>query len=59
MVDTTARYRITRLVHVDTTSDAGAAIAREKQLKSWGREKKLRLISAANPAWDDLFPEWR
>jgi putative endonuclease len=30
------------------------AIAREKQIKRWRREKKLRLINAANPAWTDL-----
>ena len=49
-----ARYRCVRLVHVETTPDAKAAIAREKQLKSWRREKKLALIQATNPAWDDL-----
>ena len=31
-----------------------AAIAREKQLKSWRRDKKITLIEAVNPAWDDL-----
>ncbi len=50
----TRRYRIFRLVHVETTSDVHAAIAREKQLKGWGREKKLALIRQHNPVWDDL-----
>jgi putative endonuclease len=55
-VHTTAKYRIVRLVYVETTGDVRAAIAREKQLKGWLRKKKLALISAANPAWDDLSP---
>jgi putative endonuclease len=57
-VHTTARYRIVRLVYVETTDDVRAAIAREKQLKGWVRRKKLALISAANPTWDDLAPGW-
>ncbi len=57
-VKTTARYRITRLVCVETSGDVRAAIAREKQIKTWRREKKLRLISAANPAWDDIVLDW-
>jgi putative endonuclease len=56
-VHTSARYRIVRLVYVETTDDVQAAIAREKQLKGWLRRKKLALISAANPGWDDLVPE--
>jgi hypothetical protein len=32
-----------------------AAIAREKQLKKWNRQWKIRLIEAANPEWLDLF----
>lgn len=50
----TARYRICRLVHVETTDDVHAAIARERQLKAFRREKKIRLIESANPTWEDL-----
>ena len=50
----TARYHCARLVLVETTPDARSAIAREKQLKNWRREKKLALIEATNPGWDDL-----
>jgi putative endonuclease len=49
-----ARYRCTRLVLVEMAPDAMTAIAREKQLKNWRREKKIALIQATNPAWDDL-----
>ena len=34
------------------------AIAREKQLKGWRREKKNALISTLNPRWDDLAEDW-
>lgn len=50
----TARYRIDRLVYFECFGDVIKAIAREKQLKGWRREKKVALIKAANPAWRDL-----
>jgi len=56
-VQSTARYRINRLVYVETTPDVRAAIAREKQIKGWRRAKKIMLISRANPAWDELVPD--
>jgi putative endonuclease len=57
-VEFTARYRITSLVHVDTTGDVRSAIAREKELKGWRREKKIELIERDNPAWRDLASNW-
>lgn len=50
----TARYRVTRLVYFETTTNVHAAIARERQLKSWRREKRVRLIEASNAGWEDL-----
>jgi len=50
----TARYRITRLVHFEQTGNVQAAIAREKQIKSWCRAKKLALIESGNAGWVDL-----
>jgi putative endonuclease len=37
--------------------DVRAAIAREKQIKGWRREKKVALIETANPTWEDLAAE--
>jgi len=54
----TARYRITRLVYFEVTQNVIAAIAREKQIKSWRRGKKLALIEGFNPGWDDLASDW-
>jgi putative endonuclease len=50
----THRYHINMLVYVESFSDASFAIAREKQIKRWRREKKLRLIARENPDWRDL-----
>jgi putative endonuclease len=33
-------------------------LRREKEIKGWRREKKLKLILAANPDWADLSLEW-
>ena len=58
MAGFTARYHVTRLVYFEETSDVAAAIAREKQVKGWLRKKKVALIEADNPAWDDLAIDW-
>ena len=51
----TARYKLSKLVYFEETSDAYTAIAREKQLKGWNRSRKNKLISSRNPAWADLY----
>ena len=43
---------------VESFPDAMSAIAREKQLKGWRREKKVRLIKSINPRWLDLSDTW-
>ena len=55
MVHHTARYNIKRLIYVESCETAPDAIAREKQLKNWRREKKLVLINRSNPEWRDLL----
>ena len=54
----TARYNVTRLVYVETYDDIGLAIAIEKEIKKWRREKKERLIEGENPRWKDLSEGW-
>jgi putative endonuclease len=48
------QYRVTRLVHVETFDDPESAIVREKQLKKWNRDWKIRLIEEENLEWRDL-----
>ena len=54
----TRQYRIHRLVYFETYRDVKAAIACEKQIKSFTRAKKIALIEARNPTWEDLAAEW-
>jgi putative endonuclease len=54
----TSRYGCTMLVYYEVTEDIRAAIAREKQIKGWTREKKTGLIRELNPEWLDLSLNW-
>src|SRR5215208_2354060 len=54
----TARYNITKLVYVEQTNDAYAAVSRERQIKGWVRRKKRALIERENPTWRDLAEDW-
>ncbi len=48
----TDRYRLYRLVYYEVFTWVQDAIAREKQLKRWRREKKVALIERENPTWE-------
>ncbi|MCB8926314.1 MAG: GIY-YIG nuclease family protein [Ardenticatenaceae bacterium] len=54
----TARYNIDRLVYCESFSDIKDALAREKQIKSWRRSKKIALIEETNPRWKDISLDW-
>jgi putative endonuclease len=54
----TSRYNVTRLVYFEVTGDVRSAITREKEIKSWRREKKIALIQASNLTWKDLSQSW-
>jgi putative endonuclease len=51
----TAQYNVTRLVYWEEFTRVEDAIAREKQMKGWRRSKKVALIEAVNPGWEDLW----
>jgi len=51
----TRKYGVQRLVYFEQFSNIEAAIRREKQLKKWHRQWKIRLIEEANPDWNDLY----
>jgi putative endonuclease len=53
----TKKYGVNRLVYFERFQYVRNAIAREKQIKSWRREKKVALIEEMNPSWKDLAPE--
>jgi putative endonuclease len=54
----TSRYAVNKLVHFELTENPMSAIAREKEIKGWRREKKVRLIEETNPQWVDLSRDW-
>jgi putative endonuclease len=54
----TEKYNVNKLVYFEETTDVNAAIAREKEIKKWRREKKDGLVMNMNPDWKDLSREF-
>ncbi|WP_421730398.1 GIY-YIG nuclease family protein [Brevundimonas sp.] len=54
----TKTYGCDRLVWFERHVWVTEAIQREKRLKKWRRDWKLKLIEDANPGWDDLAADW-
>ena len=54
----TNKYNITRLVYYEETRYVNDALAREKEIKGWRRNKKIQLIESINPKWVDLAEDW-
>jgi len=52
----TKRYGVHRLVWYELHETMDSAIEREKQVKEWKRQWKLKLIEDTNPNWQDLYP---
>jgi putative endonuclease len=53
----TKKYQVHTLVYFEVCEDMMSAITREKQLKKWSRDWKVRLIEKRNPEWRDLYCE--
>jgi putative endonuclease len=51
----TSRYGCKRLVFYERYERIVDAIVREKQIKGGSRAKKIALIEAMNPEWNDLY----
>ena len=54
----TRKYDVNRLVYFEETTSAISAFERERQIKGWSRQKKLRLIESVNAGWLDLAVDW-
>jgi putative endonuclease len=54
----TRRYGVNRLVYFESFRQVENAIRRETEIKGWLRSRKIELIEANNPAWDDLSAGW-
>ena len=53
----TKKYILNRLVYFEIHNDINGAILREKRLKKWNRNWKIRLIEEMNPEWNDLYDD--
>lgn len=51
----TKKYNVHNLVYYESYGDIQAAIIREKQMKKWKRQWKIKLIEKDNPSWKDLY----
>jgi putative endonuclease len=52
----TKKYDVVKHVYYEQYDSVENAIQREKRLKKWNRQWKIRLIEERNPNWDDLYP---
>ena len=50
----TKKYHVHKLVYFEIFDYVELAIVREKQIKGYSREKKIKLIEAMNPEWKEL-----
>ena len=53
-----SKYKCHRLVYFERFENVVDAIAREKEIKGWRREKKNKLVDSMNPTWKDLAANW-
>ena len=51
------QYQLHFLVHYEMHATMLEAITREKQLKKWNRDWKIKLVESVNENWDDLYEQ--
>ncbi len=54
----TEKYSVHQLVYYEILGSPQDAIRREKNIKAWKREWKIRMIEELNPKWKDLSEDW-
>ena len=53
-----SRYNTNKLIYYEISESVESAIAREKQIKAYRRDKKIALINKSNREWKDLSLQW-
>ncbi len=53
----TEKYNVSNLVWYEQTEDINSAIKREKEIKKWNRDWKVKLIEENNFEWKDLYDD--
>jgi putative endonuclease len=56
--DSTQKYKVSTLVYFENFQNVNEAIDREKNLKKWKRDWKIKLIERDNKKWLDLAADW-
>ena len=51
----TKKYKVEQLVYFEETENVSSAISREKQIKKWKREWKIKMIEKNNVEWKDMY----
>jgi putative endonuclease len=51
----TAKYKLNKLIYLEEFEDIKEAIAAEKKIKGWTRNKKTELIKTINPNFNNLL----
>ncbi len=54
----TSRYNCDKLMYFEEIEDGNIASRREKQIKKWKRDWKIKLIEDMNANWSDLSKNW-
>ncbi len=58
----TGKYNVHFLLYYERYADVRDAIEREKEIKGWSRDKKIKLIKEMNPDFkflnDEIFDVW-
>jgi len=54
----TAKYNCNKLIYFEEITEAENAYNREKRMKKWKRDWKIKLIEDMNPSWMDLSLNW-
>jgi len=53
-----SKYNLLQLVYFEEYQFIEEAIKREKNIKKWKRDWKIKLIIEENPNWDNLSKDW-
>jgi putative endonuclease len=53
----TSKYNVNKLIYYECYHEPERAFEREKQIKSWSRNRKISLVESINPEWLDLSGE--
>ena len=54
----TQKYGVNQLMYFETFQNIEEAITREKNMKKWKRDWKIKLIEEENVKWIDLSKDW-